>query len=251
MSILCYHSVDPAWQSPLAVRPEVFDEHCRWLSAHRHVVPLDRAVELLDSGGRLPGRLSALTFDDGFAALYENALPVLLRHRLPATVFLVAETLTPEGRAVDWVDTPPPWPLETLGLDQVLAMQDAGVSFASHSYSHFDLTTLTYEACVDDLRRSRTLLEDLLRRPVPFVAYPRGRHDQQVRRAAQRAGYTHSFALPESREPFGSHAVPRVGVFPGNGTGALRLKTARGYLALRHSPVFPLVRRAVRRIPLR
>ena len=32
MSILCYHEVDPDWQSTLAVDPADFDAHCRWLA---------------------------------------------------------------------------------------------------------------------------------------------------------------------------------------------------------------------------
>ena len=233
MTILCYHSVQPDWVSPLAVEPRVFAAQCAWLARHRRVLPLEQAVPRLDRSWRLPRGHAVLTFDDGFAALHEHALPVLLRHRLPATVFLVAETLTPEGRPVDWVDTPPPYPLRTLTADQVLEMQEAGVAFASHSYSHFDLTSLTLQECVADLRRSRELLEDLLKQRVPYLAYPRGRHDETVRTAAAQAGYVRSFSLPERREHVGPHAVPRVGVYQHNGQRTFRTKTLRSYLPVR------------------
>lgn len=238
MTVLCYHSVDPRWVSPLAVRPGEFEAQCRWLARSGRVV--DLPVWLARSKS---SRALALTFDDGFRELEEHAFPLLRRYGLTATVFVVAETLTPAGRAVDWVDTPPPWRLQTLTTDQVLAAHEAGVRIASHSWSHHDLTTLGEQECVRDLRASRELLEDLLHEPVPYLAYPRGRHDATVRRAAARAGFSTSFALPEQREPVGPHAVPRVGVYPGNGVRGLRVKTARGYLPVRHSAVYPALQR--------
>lgn len=235
MTILCYHSVQPRWDSPLAVEPDAFARQMSWLRARREVLPLDRALRRLDRSGLLPRGEAALTFDDGFSALYDQAMPVLTRERLPATVFLVAETLTPQGRPVDWVDTPGTEPLSTLTLDQVLEMQDAGVTFESHSWAHHDLTTLTEEECVRDLRESRELLSDLLGRPSTMLAYPRGRHSPHVRRAAEKAGYAHAFALPEQAEDVDDFAIPRVGIFRGNGQVAMRIKSARPYLRLRHS----------------
>jgi peptidoglycan/xylan/chitin deacetylase (PgdA/CDA1 family) len=251
MTILCYHSVDPAWDSPLAVRPEEFEAHCAWLARHRTVVPLAEAVTRLDRSGRLPSGLAVITFDDGFTGVLDHALPVLARHGLPATIFLVAQTLTDEGLAADWVRTPPPWPLTTLTRDQVLEVSEAGVDLQSHSWAHLDLVDLGYDACVADLRRSRELLEDLLGGPVPHLAYPRGLHDAEVRRAAEAAGYRHAYGLPESAEDPGPYAVPRVGIHRGNSVRTLAIKSARAYLPVRHGPLGGMARRVsglVRRV---
>jgi peptidoglycan/xylan/chitin deacetylase (PgdA/CDA1 family) len=179
-------------------------------------------------------------------------LPVLRREQLPATVFLVAQTLTPQGQPVDWVDTPGEKPLETLTLDQVLEMQDAGVDFQSHSWAHLDLTQLSEAECVQDLTESRELLSDLLGRPVTTMAYPRGRHSPHVRRAAARAGYTHAFALPEQAEQPSEYAVPRVGIFHGNSPLTVRVKSTRPYLPARTSRLVsrggPVAKRAARRL---
>lgn len=249
MTILCYHSVQPDWVSPLAVEPAAFAEQCAWLARRRRVLPLSRAIPALDRSWRLPRGTAALTFDDGFAELHRWALPVLARHGLPATVFLVAQTLTAAGRPVDWVDTPPPAPqtLATLTREQVREMQDAGVDFQSHSYAHHDLTRLGVDECVADLRSSREMLSDLLGRTVTLLAYPRGRHDERVRLAAYRAGYTHAFALPERAEPVGPFSIPRVGVYQGNSLRTVRVKAARPYLAVRTDPRFPTAARAARR----
>jgi hypothetical protein len=88
------------------------------------------------------------------------------------------------------------------------------------------------------------VLQDLLGHDVPFLAYPRGRNDATVRAAAERAGYTHSFTLPEGPEPPGPHGVPRVGIYPGNGPWVTLAKTHPAYLGVRLGPAFPAIRRA-------
>lgn len=244
MTILCYHSVDPGWNSELAVTPAEFAAHCDWLVRNKTIVDLTKAVGRVDRTGRLPRGETAMTFDDGFAGLHAHALPSLVRYGIPSTVFLVAETLTPRGREVDWA---PPGS-GTLSLEQVREMADAGVAFGSHSYSHHDLRGLTNSELARDLLDSRTLLEDLLHRSVPFLAYPGGRHDARVRAAAREAGYTHAFTLPDTPEAPGPYAIPRAGVYPGNGPTALRIKSSRWYMRFRTTKAFPALRDAARRL---
>ncbi len=246
MTVLCYHAVNPGWTSPLSMHPDALAAHAAWLAGQRTVVPLQDAVRLLDARGRLPRGKVALTFDDGFASVHEHGWPLLARHRLPATVFLVARTLTPSGQQVDWIDTAPPYEARTLTVDQVLQMQQDGVAFESHSSAHADLTSLSHAECLADLRDSRELLESVLGRPVRLLAYPRGRHAPHVRDAARKAGYTHAFALPEGPEPGGPYALPRVGLYRGNGVRALRIKVAPGYLAVRTGRTYGAVRRTRR-----
>jgi len=248
MTVLCYHSLDPHWQSQLAVPPRTFERHAGWLRRYRKVLPLAEAVGRMSRRGALPTGTSVLTFDDGFADNHVYGLPILRRFNLPATVFLVAQTLTAQGRPVDWIDDEPPGSLRTLTVEQVLELREAGVALGSHSWSHRDLTTLDYEACVNDLRDSRVFLEDLLHQPVPFLAYPRGRNNRMVRDAAKTAGYLNAFSLPERHEPVDGMAVPRVGVYPWNSLRTLWLKSQTPYLALRTSPAFPLLLRASGRV---
>jgi peptidoglycan/xylan/chitin deacetylase (PgdA/CDA1 family) len=247
VTILCYHSIDPHWDSPLAVTPDAFVRHCAWLATNRRMLDLDTAVSQMDPSGRLPRGAGAITFDDGLAPVFDRAFPLLRQYGIPATVFLVTRTLMEGDHTVDWVDDPPAHPLRTLTRDQVLELQAAGARFGSHSHAHRDLTELGEKECERDLRESRDLLEELTGGPVRHLAYPRGRHDARVRRAAARAGFTHAFTLPDAKEPGGPLAVPRVGVYRGNGLLALRAKTSRPYLRLRTGPVFPLVDRLVRR----
>ena len=239
MSILCYHAVDPRWSSRLSVPPELFERHCLWLARNRRVMPLDEVSLLVGPRGSLAGKRSAITFDDGFESLYTHAWPLLRRHRLPATIFLVAQTLAPEGKQVDWAAGPPGRALTTLDTEQILEMQAAGISFGSHSYAHRDLVDLSDEDCERDLRMSRDLLEELLGRPVRTLAYPRGLHDQRVHRATARAGFEFAFGTSKPVDPPGPLAIPRIGVYPNNQAMSLRLKSSRLYPPVRTSRAWP------------
>ncbi|MFJ6138960.1 polysaccharide deacetylase family protein [Kitasatospora sp. NPDC092286] len=52
------------------------------------MVSLDEAVDRIEAGRRTPG--TVLTFDDGFADVYENAWPLLRERALPFTVYLAS-----------------------------------------------------------------------------------------------------------------------------------------------------------------
>ncbi len=248
MTILCYHALDAAWNSPLAVSPEDFASQIGWLRRHRRVVGLDEAVGALDGRGRLPRGMVSLTFDDGFASVYDHAWPVLKANAIPAAIFVVSGTLGPDPRPVDWVDDPPSWPLETMTADQVVELGDGGVVVGSHTSTHPNLPDLSDAECRRELTDSRDALQDLLRRPVEHLAYPRGLNDQRIRRIASECGYRWAFTLPESREPFDEFGIPRVGIYRTNRDWHLAIKTSRAYPGVRNGRAVHSVRRAADRI---
>jgi peptidoglycan/xylan/chitin deacetylase (PgdA/CDA1 family) len=103
LTILIYHRVhrDTDALFPAAMDARRFDEQLSWIKAALNVVPMPEAIEMLQ-GGRLPKRAACITFDDGYADNIDEALPVLLRHGLTATIF-VASGYLDGGRM--WNDT--------------------------------------------------------------------------------------------------------------------------------------------------
>ncbi len=243
MSILCYHDLDASWDSPISVDPKAFAHQIAWLASHRRVVPVGEAVRMMDRTGGLPAGIASITFDDGFVSSYEHAMPILTRHKVPATFFVVAATLAGADTVMDWVKDASV-PRRALSAAQILELVDAGFEIGSHSNTHRDLTTLDESEVVADLRRSREALEDLIGRPVTMLAYPGGRHDERVRRAARTVGFEQSFAMADADLPKGlPDAIPRVGVYRRDGTAILVAKTSPWFWRMRNSSLEPIVAR--------
>jgi peptidoglycan/xylan/chitin deacetylase (PgdA/CDA1 family) len=91
--VLLYHRVsdarDPSYD-PL--RPQVFRRHCEILKARYQVLPLADLVSRVRAGESLVG-CCAITFDDGYRDFLEHAYPVLCDLDLPATHFLVSDSV--------------------------------------------------------------------------------------------------------------------------------------------------------------
>jgi CelD/BcsL family acetyltransferase involved in cellulose biosynthesis/peptidoglycan/xylan/chitin deacetylase (PgdA/CDA1 family) len=90
--ILYYHRInndrDPFFPSTPV---DVFERHMRFIARHYKVVPLAHLLEHLESSST--ETVLAVTFDDGYQDNCTNALPILERYRLPATIFLTTGAL--------------------------------------------------------------------------------------------------------------------------------------------------------------
>ena len=100
--ILLYHDCAPeetAYTAGLecTTRPSRFKEHLDYLRRHYAVVDLETIVS-----GRAPDNAVAITFDDGYASVYQNAFPLLKEDRLPATIYLISSAVG--NRMLVWVN---------------------------------------------------------------------------------------------------------------------------------------------------
>lgn len=77
-----------------------FERQMSWLARNAEVLPLDEYLRLEeDKRGGLKRKV-AVTFDDGMVGTYENAVPVLRKHGLPAVFFVSTSHL--DGGAPLW-----------------------------------------------------------------------------------------------------------------------------------------------------
>ncbi len=177
--ILTYHSLDDSG-SVISTPPAVFREQMEWLAAEGvPVVPLDRIRDT-------PGAI-AITFDDGFRNFFHQALPILVEHRFPATVFVVG------GFCGGWND----WPsqptdhlipkLELMSWQEVEQSSRVGMSIGCHTATHPFLSSLSATDLDDELHRSQSEIEQRIGRAVDTFAYPYGDAPPHVRKAA--SGY--------------------------------------------------------------
>lgn len=184
-AILIYHHIDPhqpgenADTRAMTVSPAALDRQLRYLSEHGYaVVPYGDVVDCVTRRTPLPPHAVVITFDDGWASQYRNALPLLEKYGMTATFFVVTDYVTERsgGGILSW--------------EQIRALDAKGMTIASHSRTHpflskiWDAGRLRYEVA-----GSKKVLEDHLHKPALFFAYPFGSYDRRTVEAVKAAKY--------------------------------------------------------------
>jgi peptidoglycan/xylan/chitin deacetylase (PgdA/CDA1 family) len=180
LRILLYHRVSGDGDV-LAVKPNRFREQMSWLAdAGYRALDLEGAYNsLLQSPG------VAITFDDGFRDVAEQALPELERHGFSATVFACPAVV--DGRAsFGWYGRQPP----VLGWDELVELDRAGtLRVGAHTLTHPDLRALDEAEARQEIEGSKRELEARLGREVPWFCYPSGLFGEREKRLAAEAGF--------------------------------------------------------------
>ena len=164
--VLLYHRVGGASGLEIDLPVDRFRAQMAWLAATRPIVSLDRAIELLDgeeSEGPAP---VVVTFDDGTADFLTHALPVLVAHGAPATLYLATRHIE-EQAAFPRGGRPLSWSAVREVVDSSL------VTLGSHTHGHLLLDRAPPEVAAADLDRSIGLIHDRVGVAVDHFAYPK------------------------------------------------------------------------------
>jgi peptidoglycan/xylan/chitin deacetylase (PgdA/CDA1 family) len=123
-------------------------------------------MDRLDAGDASPSVV--LTFDDGFADVYDYAWPLLKERRVPFTLYLATSYL---GRTMHWDGSTAKAAGPALTWDQVAEMADSGLcTIGNHTHRHVRPERLT----TTDLDECAAVIEQRLGVTPRHFAYPWG-----------------------------------------------------------------------------
>lgn len=169
--VLLYHRVGGTTASTVDLPIDLFEQQMAEI-AHR-AITLDAALDALD--GRTPptDRNIVVTFDDGTADLAERALPILVRHRVPAVIYVATGFIEgqrdfPGGAA----------PLSWAALRDAVAT--GLITVGSHTDGHALLDRADEQTVAAELDRSIDLIGERLDLPVAHFAYPKAQPPNAV-----------------------------------------------------------------------
>jgi len=193
-----------------------------------------------DGGTAPPGRF-ALSFDDGMQDNHAAALPLLQELGVPATFYI----------ATGLVGAPNPWLSPASGARMMNALElrelaAAGMELGAHTVNHPDLAGLPYDACVDEIGRSRDQLEELTGVRATTFAYPFGSFGPDARRAACDLGFDAAVSANEFGVAGDRYAFPRSIIWGGDRAPSFVAKVAGVFEPAFHHPATQVVRRATR-----
>jgi peptidoglycan/xylan/chitin deacetylase (PgdA/CDA1 family) len=173
-----------------------------------HSVSLDELHEWQMGRRLLPPKSVVITFDDADESVYEYAYPVLEKHGLRATMFVITSRVgtTWNGvRCLDWARLREIQRSGVFGIEshthdyhyKVGSREDSRPVFvaASEGGPGGRSGTSWEEALFNDLARSRVLIEQQIGRTSRFLAWPYGFGNPAVNRVAMDAGFTRTCGL--------------------------------------------------------
>jgi peptidoglycan/xylan/chitin deacetylase (PgdA/CDA1 family) len=208
LSILLYHRVGDG-PGEIELPAALFERQLAALAADGRTRTLP---EGLARGGVV------LTFDDGTRDFHSTVLPRLVRHRVPALIYL----------ATAQIDTGP----DSLTWSQLAEAIDTGlVTVGAHTHTHADLARAGDREAEDEMLRSKDLVETRLGVPCEHFAFPWAVGSPAARAVARRHFSTSALDAwrTNRRATLDPHDLGRTPVLRSDGLVFFRAK-ARGRL---------------------
>lgn len=221
--ILLYHHIteEPFNGNEISmISPYDFRLHMTAIKVNYTPISLRQYFEYVtctDGSVSIPDDPIIVTFDDGYLSNYEIAFPILKELQIPATIFVVTDTVgeMAGGGKVNY---------SHFTWEQAKEMEDSGlIEIQSHTASHAALGELDTNKLVTELRKSKYAIEKNLGRECDMIAFPYGSYNNAVLNAAERAGYKLR-ALVDDKTTEEAFAVNLVS----EGVGALTRMTVAG-----------------------
>ncbi len=182
--ILQYHHVAEDTPPITSISPDDFAKHMHHLeSASFNVIGLPELVTALQAGRTLPDKTVAITFDDAYRNILDNATPILDRHGFPYTLFVATDLVGTSSTYLSW--------------DQLRTLQQSGVTIGNHTASHPHLlrkndgedTDAWLRRVTFEITKATEVLDRYLEPTPAYFAYPYGEFDSRIIELVERLGY--------------------------------------------------------------
>lgn len=190
--VLAYHRVGGRSAArEIDLPTHCFEAQLEVVNAHRAARTLDDALRALEGPAPSGPDPVVVTFDDGTADFVDVALPLLVRHGVPAVLYLATEFVE-DGNAFPDGGTPLSWPAIRDALSTGL------VTLASHTHSHALLDRVDVATAASELDRSIGLIGERTGVVARHFAYPKALPGNAAVRAVVRSRFV-SAALAGTR----------------------------------------------------
>jgi peptidoglycan/xylan/chitin deacetylase (PgdA/CDA1 family) len=157
---LTYHRIDKNTIDHMTALQSTFDNQLAYLSNYFKVISLDDFINYTQIKKWTDGDLATITFDDGYRDTLSIASPILLKYKLPATVFITT----------GWTGTK-----DMLTTEEIRELKRQNFTIGAHTVTHPRLSQLSRNEIHNELLESRKTLEKILNEKINFFAYPKGK----------------------------------------------------------------------------
>lgn len=220
--ILIYHYVEfvknhrDTIRKSLDIIPPIFENQIKTLrgAGYNFIMAGDLGL-YLDGKKPLPQNPVILTFDDGYEDFYTDVFPILKRHNIVATAYIISGVL---GRP------------NYMTLKQVETIASSGlVEIGAHSVHHPNLKPLSKREAESEINKSKEMLESELGIKVVSFAYPYGGYSDETAMLVKKAGFTNAVGTRGGLVVNQQNRFTLFRIHPGIAVGEELLKEIRIY----------------------
>lgn len=179
--IFMYHRFGEDRFPSTSIRIEQFEAHLQELkSGGYNVMPLADIIKALQDGEDLPDRAVAITIDDAYLSVYEQAWPRLKALGFPFTLFVATDPVD-QGVAgyMSW--------------DQIRDLKRGGAGIGSQTASHLHMPDFSLAINRRDLDKSNARFKAELGARPTLIAYPYGETSRKVSELVRSTGFSAAF----------------------------------------------------------
>ena len=174
-NIVTYHRVNNYDNSQLTTPVKEFDRMMRQLSNDYNVISLYELIDQLNNKRSIEPKTVVITFDDGYKDNYECAASILNHYKLPATYFITSGYIN-TNKVFEWDrNSSVKHPLMTWG--EVRELSNMGFDIGAHTVNHINLGKASNTIARDEIKGSKTRIEDEINKEINLFAYPFGGKD--------------------------------------------------------------------------
>jgi peptidoglycan/xylan/chitin deacetylase (PgdA/CDA1 family) len=189
--VLCYHqirnwqSTDSKFARTYIMPPEKFAAQMKLLAdSGYHAVTPDELADYLINEISLPSKPILITFDDGTASQFMNAVPVLKQHHFNAAFFLMTVSLNKNFY---------------MSTEQVKILSDDGFIIGCHTWDHHNVTGYANNDWVIQFEKPKQFLEKITGKPIEYFAYPNGIWNEEAIEQLKTYNYKEEFQLADKK----------------------------------------------------
>lgn len=174
--ILLYHRIATVSTDPLmlCVSEKCFEQHLIFLKKNYGIIHLSELSRRL-LNNTLTGNEAAITFDDGYRDNLTNALPLLEKYNVPATIFITTSLLG-KSASFDWDMQYKQEDRATfLNSNEIKILKDHPlIEIGAHTHNHPRLSDLDEQRQKDNILKSKEIIEQAIEGKIKAFAYPFG-----------------------------------------------------------------------------
>lgn len=192
---LLYYSSNSKELKSYSISKSKFENQIKWLKAHDAHFLTEKELIKYKESGNFPKKSVWINFDDMDASIYKNAYPILKKHNVPATGFVITNR----------VGTKNFHNLNLITLDQLNEMKASGFwEFNSHTH---DLHSLKKNKSLmvsasnikleNDIKNSNSYLKKHFSNQNDSIAYPYGQISDENITSLKNAGIKYGYTLED------------------------------------------------------